>query len=111
MARPKKRNPVLDQARQYVEEHAPELQDAQLSIRSLEGPPGSPRFAATVEACTAQECPYGIAKEVADANECPVHECQLRHSLRILLDREGNVVKELRSGIHYVHPAPQAENE
>jgi len=44
-------------AQLYISQHLPELRDTPLRIHLLDGPPGSPRYAATVEACVASNCP------------------------------------------------------
>jgi hypothetical protein len=101
MARPKRVHPVLPQARAYLKEHAPELADAPLHIRQLDGPPGSPRYAATVERCTADECPFGVATEVAREGRCDMPNCQLRETLRLLFDRDGKPLEVQPSHHHW----------
>lgn len=102
MARPKRVHPMLNVAQKYLSQHAPELKDAPLCVRSLDGPPGSPRYSVTAEECIAGECPYGVSRETAMAGDCPIIDCQLRHSIRLLLDRQGTVVKDMRNGIHWL---------
>jgi hypothetical protein len=111
MARPKKQNPILNLARRYLQDNLPELNDSLVQVRALEGPPGSPRFTASVELCTASECPHNVPKSVAEAGECPVHCCDLRHAVRLLLDRDGNIIKETHSGIHWNVMAPRPEDD
>ena len=101
MARPRKKNPMLTAARNYFEQHIPELKDAKLHFRQLDGPPGSARFAVTAEACYAGTCPRGVSLEVAQAGQCRVLDCPLRRSVRLLLDRRGDVLQVTRSGIHW----------
>lgn len=101
MARPKRVNPMLSVAQKYVSQHAPELKGVPLRVRSLDGPPGSPRYTVTAEECLADTCPYGVSNETAMAGKCPILKCQLRHSLRLLLDRQGKVVEDMRSEIHW----------
>lgn len=100
MARRKRQNPLLAMAQAYLSQHMPELHDARLQIRMLDGPPGSPRYAVTAELCTTRRCPYGVALDVA-AGDCPVLDCPLRNSVRLLIDRRGTVVQTIRSGIHW----------
>lgn len=101
MARPKRVNPMLSVAQKYVNQHVPELKDVPLRVRSLDGPPGAPRYTVTAEECRADTCPYGVSQETAAAGNCPILKCQLRHSLRLLLDRQGEVVEDVRSEIHW----------
>jgi hypothetical protein len=101
MPRPKRINPMLKLARGYLARHAPELQHAPLRLRMLDGPPGSPRYAATAEACIAARCPHGVTPEAAAAGQCHVLTCPLRHSVRLLLDSGGNLLSVTRSGIHW----------
>ncbi len=101
MARPKRVNPMLRIAQKYVSLHMPEFQNVPLRVRSLDGPPGSPRYTVTAEACCASVCPYGVSPTTAAAGDCPILECQLRDSIRLLLDRQGQVLEEMRSGIHW----------
>jgi hypothetical protein len=101
MARPRKTNPILTAARNYFDRHVPELKGAQLHVRQLDGPPGSARFAVTAEACCPDRCPRGVPTEVAQAGTCHVLNCPLRRSVRLLLDRRGDVLQVTRSGIHW----------
>jgi hypothetical protein len=101
MARLKRVNPMLSVAQKYVNQHVPELKDVPLHGRSLDGPPDAPRYTVTAEECRADTCPYGVSHETAAAGKCPILECQLRHSLRLLLDQQGEVVEDMRSGIHW----------
>jgi hypothetical protein len=100
MARQKRQNRMLKVARQYVDRSMPELRDTELRLRMLDGPPGSPRYAAMAERCTAA-CPRGIPASAAAAGECPVRDCPLRDSVRLLLDRSGLVIQATRSGIRW----------
>jgi hypothetical protein len=101
MARKKRPNPLLSAAHTYVSEHVPELKAAPLLLRMLDGPPGSPSCAVTVEACTAVECPNGVSTLIAESGQCGVRDCPLRCSVRLLLDRGGVVVQATRSGVHW----------
>ena len=100
MARKKRANPLLVAARTYLSQHVPELKAAPLQLRMLDGPPESPRYAVTAEDCLAGACPFG-ASAVAHAGQCSVRDCPLRCSVRLLLDRRGEVVQATRSGIHW----------
>jgi hypothetical protein len=101
MTRRKQLARLLNVAHHYVDQHLPELRHAPLAMRMLDGPPGSPRYAVTVAACRAQACPHGISALVAAAGQCHVTDCPLRHTARLLLDRQGNVIQATRSGIHW----------
>ena len=101
MPRRKRQNPLLAVAREYLSQHLPELKDAPLRIRMLDGPPGSPRYAVTLESCPPGPCPHGIPREVANAGECTIRDCPIRDTIRILLDRDGGVVQMTHSGIHW----------
>jgi hypothetical protein len=101
MPRRKRQNPLLAVAQRYLCQHLPELRDARPRIRMLDGPPGSPRYAVTVEACRPVPCPHGVPRAVADAGECPIRDCPIRNTVRLLLDLEGEVVQVTRSGIHW----------
>ncbi|MCU0495689.1 MAG: hypothetical protein MUD01_29240 [Chloroflexaceae bacterium] len=94
-------SPLLGVARDYLEEHAPQLKEVPLTLRQLDGPPGSPRFVVFGDACDhKQACPLGVQPEVAEKN-CPVIDCAMRHSIRLLLNREGDVVKVSEGTIHW----------
>jgi hypothetical protein len=101
MARRKRQHPLLAVARTYLSQHMPDLRGAQLRIRALDGPPGSPRYAVTAELCGAGVCPHGVTPAVAAAGQCPVFDCPLRGSVRLLMDRRGTVIQTIRSGIHW----------
>ena len=101
MPRRKQHNRLLTAARTYVNENLPELRQAPLAMRMLDGPPGSPRYAVTVEACCAQVCPQGFSTHVALAGQCNVLDCPLRRTLRLLLDRQGGMMQATQSGIHW----------
>src|SRR5262245_36600297 len=100
MARKKRPNPLLSAARIYVSQHVPELNAAPLRLRLLDGPPGSPSYAVTAEACMAGDCPNGQSALIAANGQCRVRDCPLRCSVRLLLDRRGAVVQATRSGVH-----------
>jgi hypothetical protein len=101
MSRRKHHNRLLTAARTYVNHHLPELRHAPLAMRMLDGPPSSPRYAVTVEACCAQACPRGYSTLVAVAGGCNVLDCPLRRTVRLLLSRQGDVMQATRSGIHW----------
>jgi hypothetical protein len=101
MARKKRINPLLVFARTYVNQHVPELKAAPLQLHMLDGPPGSPSCAVTVEACLAADCPNGVSALIAKSGQCAVRDCPLRCSVRLLLDRRGAVMQDTRSGVHW----------
>jgi hypothetical protein len=101
MSRRKQLTRLLNAAHRYVDQHLPELRHVPLAMRMLDGPPGSPRYAVTVEACCAQACPHGFSILVAAAGQCHMRDCPLRHTVRLLLDRQGNLMQATRSGIHW----------
>jgi hypothetical protein len=101
MTRKKRTNPLLIAAHTFVSQHMPELNDAPLHLRMLDGPPGSPSCAVTAEACLAGNCPNGVPAVVAEIGQCTVLDCPLRCSVRLLLDRRGAVMQATRSGIHW----------
>jgi hypothetical protein len=99
MARPKRPpHPMLRVAREHVRRLNMGLDEEPIHLRMLDGPPGAPRYAVYVGACMSEGgCPHGIS----DRTTCPVLECKLRHSLRMLLDRDGNLVELLRGGVRW----------
>ena len=99
MGRKKRTNPLLSVAHAYLSQHVPELKAARVQLHMLDGPPGSPRYAATAEDCLAGACPFGVS--VAEGGQCTVRDCPLRCSVRLLLDRRGTVLHTTRSGIHW----------
>lgn len=101
MARPRRKSPLLAIARSYISAHMPELRDAPLHIRQLDGPPGAPRFAVTIEHCAPAQCPHGVPRNVAAAGGCPVRACPLRRSVRILMNRDGTIVQVTQSRLHW----------
>ena len=101
MARRKRQNPLLAVAKTFLSQHIPELRGARLAIRMLDGPPTSPRYAVTAELCTTHKCPYGVSEATAASGKCPVIDCPLRDSVRLLMDRRGTVVQTIRGGIHW----------
>jgi hypothetical protein len=102
MARPKRPpHPVLGLARDYLSEKLPKLCESPLSLHLLDGPPGSPRFAVSVQHCDYQNnCPLGVDPAEAKA-KCPHINCELRESARLLIDREGTIIKVLESGTRW----------
>jgi hypothetical protein len=101
MARPKRVNPLVPLVRAYIRKHAPELSGARLRLRQLDGPAGAPRYAASVETCAIESCPYKVEEAVAQEGKCPIHDCALRRSLRLLLDRKGNVIEAHDTNTHW----------
>lgn len=91
MARPKRPpHPMIARARAHLRTIAPDLQYAPLILRTLDGPPGSPRYAVSVARCqNVGECPY----EMADPSVCTVPSCDLRRSLRLLLNADGSLAQ------------------
>jgi hypothetical protein len=101
MPRKKRTSSLLMAAQLYVSQNRPELCDLPLRLHSLDGPPGSPRYAATIEACVAQVCPRGFAAQADASGVCGVLDCPLRRSIRLLLDRDGTVMQATVSGMHW----------
>ncbi len=103
MARPKRPpSPMLKIAREYLARHAPELKDAKLYLRHLDGPPDSPRYAVSAYVCGAMhDCPYGIDPAIAEAGKCPILSCMYRESIRLLINREGEVVQARHSDVNW----------
>lgn len=100
MGRRKRQHPLLKIAQAYLSKTMPAMASARLQLRNLDGPPGSPRFAVTAELCE-HTCPYGVAPAVATAGQCPVGDCPLRCSVRMLLDRRGTVMHTTQSTLHW----------
>jgi len=101
MARHKRPNFVLQMAQQYLDRRMPELHGAPLRLRRLDGPPDAPRYAVSAEVCPVARCPRGYPSAIAEAGQCPVHDCQLRCSVHLLLDRYGGVRQVTRSNVHW----------
>lgn len=101
MVRPRRQHPHLVTARRYIEEHLPELKDAPLTIRMLDGPPGSARYAVTVEQCQPGECPHGIDADLRLTGQCTIEQCTMRHTTRILLDQHGVVMQISQNDRHW----------
>src|SRR5262245_60939586 len=101
MPRRKLDNRPLSAAQMYIGEHVPELRDLPLQLQLLDGPPGSPRYAATIEACVATVCPHGFSAQANSSRQCGVLDCPLRRSARLLLDCQGAVMQATISGIHW----------
>src|SRR4051812_41416488 len=101
MPRGKRKDGPLGAAQLYVSQHLPELCDLPLRLRILDGPPTSPRYAATIEACVANSCPHGFTAQAGSRAECGVLDCPLRRSARLLLDGHGAVLQATISGIHW----------
>lgn len=103
MARPKRPpSPMFQVARDYLSAHVPELKDAPLHLHFLDGPPGAPRYAVNAVVCNhIADCPYHVDPLLAENERCPVFNCELRESLRLLISREGEVVKVMHSGVKW----------
>jgi len=101
MPRQKQQGQILNAAHEYIQQYAPELQDTPLVLRVLDGPANAPHFSATAEKCGAHVCPYGVSPEIAACGKCPISECSLRCSVRLLLDRSGAVIQVLRGSTHW----------
>jgi hypothetical protein len=101
MARRKRQNPMLNIAQQYLDVYIPELRGAELHLRYLDGPAGSPRYSVTAEKCLAGSCPYDVPPAAAAVGQCPIRDCELRCCVRMLLDRGGGVVQATRCGVHW----------
>jgi len=101
MARRKRQNPLLVVAQSYLNQYLPEMMGAKLRLRMLDGPPEAPRYVVTAETCTALTCPHGVLPAVSASGQCPVVECPLRQSVRLLLSRRGAVVHTTVSDIHW----------
>ena len=105
MARPKRPpHPILGVARSYVQAHAPDLVAAPIVMRTLDGPPKSPRYAVSVAECRRDgRCPLGV--KPGDQERCPVLACKERRSLRLLLSRQGDVVAVIEDDIRWDRPS------
>lgn len=105
MPRPKKRYPerekALEAARAYLRQQIPELSDMPLHLHVLDVVPGAPRYAVTAEQCQATSCPHGIELVVAQSGDCPIMTCRLRHSVKLLLNEQGEVIHETRGDVHW----------
>jgi hypothetical protein len=101
MPRLKRNNRPLLAAQLYISQHLPELHDLPLRLQLLDGPPGSPRYAATIESCVANVCPRGFTAQAGASGQCGVLDCPLRRSARLLIDRYGTVIQATISGIHW----------
>jgi len=101
MARRTRANLVVQTARRYVDVYMPELHGASLRLHRLDGPPSSPRYAVTAEACLVARCPRGIPTALAEAGECPIRTCPLRRSVRLLFSRGGDIIQVVRSQVHW----------
>lgn len=99
MARPKRPpHPMLQVAREHLRRIDATLSDAPLHLHQLDGPPGGPRYAVSVGVCRrSAACPYGVA----EGQPCTVLDCELRDAVRLLLDRDGNLLEVLRNGVRW----------
>ncbi|HNP86605.1 MAG: hypothetical protein JST60_13995 [Chloroflexi bacterium SZAS-1] len=100
MARRRRQHPLLKIAQAYLNQHMPEMAGARLQLRNLDGPPEAPRYSVTAECCL-QACPHGVAPAIAAVGKCPVADCPLRCSVRLLLSRRGTVLHTTQSTIHW----------
>lgn len=101
MSRRKRENQLLLAAQAYIRQNLPALQGQPLRLRLLDGPPGAPRYAAMTEICRVPICPRGFSAQAGPNGPCEVPDCPLRQSVRLLLDRQGNVVGSTLSGVHW----------
>lgn len=92
---------MLVVARSYLSRHMPMMHGAKLKLRMLDGPPEAPRYVVTAETCLGCPCPHGVALDIAANGQCPIIECPLRQSVRLLLSRRGMVVHSTVSDIHW----------
>src|SRR5262245_58559578 len=69
MPRRKRENRLLRAAQTYISQHLSELGDVPLRLQLLDGPPDSPRYAATIEACIATVCPRGFCAQAASSGQ------------------------------------------
>lgn len=91
---------MLKVAREYLNQLDPDLRGEPIHLRMLDGPPGAPRYAVYVGACRRDgDCPYGVEA----ITPCPVLNCELRNSLRLLMDREGKLVEVLHGGVRWAN--------
>jgi hypothetical protein len=104
MARPRRQNLQLALAQKYLEEQFPEVGEVTIRIRQLDGPPGSPRYAATAEICSACTCPQGVPRAQALAGECAVARCPMRRTIRLLLSRDGELMQVTNNELHWSNP-------
>ena len=101
MARQKRLHPFIVIAQAYLSQHFPELRNTPVHLHVLDGPPGSPRYAATAEVCSVNACPHGIPTAIAAAGQCGVRSCPLRRTARLLLDQRGTVLQVTHSDLHW----------
>ena len=100
MGRKKRQHPLVKHVQAYLNQAMPEMAGARLQLRTLDGPPESPRYAVTAELC-AHTCPYGTTPAMAAAGQCHVIDCPLRRSVRLRVDRRGTIMHATRSTIHW----------
>ncbi|MEI7645543.1 MAG: hypothetical protein WCJ55_14815 [Chloroflexales bacterium] len=99
MARPKRPpHPMLRVARAHLNKLAPELRNARLRLRQLDGPPGSPRFAVSVDMCR-EDVP--CVNGVTEVEKCPVFACSQRRAIRLLLSREGELRQVINDDLRW----------
>jgi hypothetical protein len=99
MARPKRPpHPMLRVARAHLSKLAPELRNARMRMRQLDGPPGSPRYAVSVDMCRdVASCAYGVT----NTEKCPIFACSQRHAIRLLLSREGELLQVIKDDLRW----------
>lgn len=91
-------HPMLQVARAHLRDLDPELRYTQPYLRQLDGPPGSPRFAVSLDQCAGSgSCAHGVA----DANLCSVIACPQRNTIRLLLSRKGDLIQVIRGHLRW----------
>jgi hypothetical protein len=88
-------------AQRYLRRVMPAMEQARYTVHALDGPPGGPRFAVTAELCDVSSCPRGITPEQAAGGRCLQRACPLRHTARLLLNGNGDVVLVTSSDLHW----------
>lgn len=89
---------MLRVARTHLSKLAPELRNARLRLRQLDGPPDSPRFAVSVDMCRdVAACIYGVT----DTDKCPIFACNQRRAVRLLLSREGELLQVINDDLRW----------
>ncbi len=89
-------------AQTYIQQQVPELRQAPLNIRILDGPPSAARYAVTAEVCRASSCVRKNADQHPTPSSCDVPDCPLRLSVRMLVDQAGDIVQVMQSSIHWI---------
>jgi hypothetical protein len=89
---------MLRVARAHLNKLAPDLRNARFRLRQLDGPPGSPRFAVSVDMCRdVAACNHGVT----DTEKCPIFACSQRHAIRLLLSREGELLQVINDDLRW----------